>query len=46
MISEEDSEGGKIPGGLPVVCLICLDLVRDNLRSDWAKYQRAAQSRD
>lgn len=32
--------GGQIPRGIPVVCLICLDLVRDKLRSDWAKCQR------
>lgn len=31
----------KSQEGIPVVCLICLDLVRDKLRSDWANCQRA-----
>lgn len=35
-----DDGGGQIPRGIPAVCLICLDLVRDKLRSDWAKCQR------
>lgn len=41
--TERADEKGRIPRGIPVVSLICVDLVRDKLsgRSNWANCQRA-----